>query len=150
MSDSLRPRGLQPTRLLPPWDSPGKNAGVGCHFLLQGTFPTQVSRTAGRALPSEPPGKDENTALGRGENICRPSNWHRLNLQTYKWLVSSMSKRQTTQPQMEGRPEQAFLQRRHTDGQEAYEKMPNITNYQRNENQNDNEVPPHTSQNGYR
>ena len=35
MSDSSRPHGLQPTRLLHPWDSPGKNAGVGCHFLLQ-------------------------------------------------------------------------------------------------------------------
>ena len=35
MSDSLRPHGLQPTRLLRPWDSPGKNTGVGCHFLLQ-------------------------------------------------------------------------------------------------------------------
>ena len=35
MSDSLRPRGLQPARLLCLWDSPGKNAGVGCHFLLQ-------------------------------------------------------------------------------------------------------------------
>ena len=35
MSDSVRPHGLQPTRLLRPWDSPGKNTGVGCHFLLQ-------------------------------------------------------------------------------------------------------------------
>ena len=35
MSDSLRPRELQPTRLLYPWDSSGKNTGVGCHFLLQ-------------------------------------------------------------------------------------------------------------------
>ena len=34
MSDSLRPRELCPTRLLHPWDSPGKNTGVGCHFLL--------------------------------------------------------------------------------------------------------------------
>ena len=41
MSDSLRPNGLQPTRLLFPWDSPGKNTGVGCHVLLQGIFPTQ-------------------------------------------------------------------------------------------------------------
>ena len=32
--DSLRPHGLQPTRLLCPWDSPGKGTGVGCHFLL--------------------------------------------------------------------------------------------------------------------
>ena len=32
---TLRPRGLQPTRLLCPSDSPGKDTGVGCHFLLQ-------------------------------------------------------------------------------------------------------------------
>ena len=31
----MQPHGLQPTRLLRPWDSPGKNTGVGCHFLLQ-------------------------------------------------------------------------------------------------------------------
>ena len=36
MSDSLRPHGLQPASLLCPWDSPGKNTGVGCYFLLQG------------------------------------------------------------------------------------------------------------------
>ena len=35
--------GLQPTKLLRPWDSPGKNTGVGCHFLLQGIFLTQRS-----------------------------------------------------------------------------------------------------------
>ena len=35
MSDSVRPRRRQPTRLLCPWDSPGKNTGVGCHCLLQ-------------------------------------------------------------------------------------------------------------------
>ena len=41
MSDSLRPHGLWPTRLLRPWDFPGKNTGVGCHFFLQGIFQTQ-------------------------------------------------------------------------------------------------------------
>ena len=35
MSGSVRPHRQQPTRLLCPWDSPGKNTGVGCHFLLQ-------------------------------------------------------------------------------------------------------------------
>ena len=35
MSDSVRPHRRQPTRLSRPWDSPGKNTGVGCHFLLQ-------------------------------------------------------------------------------------------------------------------
>ena len=43
-----------PTRLLQPWDSLGKNTGVGCHFLLQGIFPDpgieQVSRIAGRCF----------------------------------------------------------------------------------------------------
>ena len=34
-SDSMQPHRRQPTRLLCPWDSPGKNTGVGCHFLLQ-------------------------------------------------------------------------------------------------------------------
>ena len=41
VSDSSRPHGLQPTRLLGPWDFPGKNTGLGFHFLLQGIFPTQ-------------------------------------------------------------------------------------------------------------
>ena len=44
VSDSLQPHGLQPARLLCPWDSPGKNTGVGCHaLLLQGIFPTGES-----------------------------------------------------------------------------------------------------------
>ena len=37
MSDSVRPHRQQPTGLPCPWDSPGKNTGVGCHFLLQCT-----------------------------------------------------------------------------------------------------------------
>ena len=62
VSDSLRPNELQPTRLFGPWESPGKNTGVGCHFLLQGIFPTQGSNLCllhwqGDSLPSEPPGK---------------------------------------------------------------------------------------------
>ena len=35
VSDSLQPHGLQPTRLLRPWDFPGKSTGVGCHCLLR-------------------------------------------------------------------------------------------------------------------
>ena len=57
--------GLQPTRLLCPWDSPGKNTGVCCHTLRQGIFLTQGSnphlsylqyKPAG-SLPLMPPGK---------------------------------------------------------------------------------------------
>ena len=43
VSNSLRPHGLLPTRLLCSWDSPGKNTGVSCPALLQGIFPTQGS-----------------------------------------------------------------------------------------------------------
>ena len=42
-SASLRLYGLQPTRLLYPWDSPAKDTGVGCHGFFQGIFPTQGS-----------------------------------------------------------------------------------------------------------
>ena len=43
MSDSLQQYRLQPANLLCSWDSPGKKTGVGCHFLLQGVFPTEGS-----------------------------------------------------------------------------------------------------------
>ena len=39
VTDSLRPHGLEPTRLLPPWDFPGKSTGVGCHFPSPGHLP---------------------------------------------------------------------------------------------------------------
>ena len=38
---SLQPQGLQPARLFGPWNSPGKNSGVGCHALLQQIVPIQ-------------------------------------------------------------------------------------------------------------
>ena len=43
MSDFLQPQELKPTILLCPWNSPGKNPGVGSHSLLQGIFPSQGS-----------------------------------------------------------------------------------------------------------
>ena len=51
-----------PTGLLCPWESPGKNAGVGCHALLQGIFPTQelnpgLLHRKADSLPSEAPRK---------------------------------------------------------------------------------------------
>ena len=68
-SDSLQPYGLEPARLLCPWDSPGKDTGVSCHFLFQGIFPTQGSNPwfestspvtpalADRFFTNKPPGK---------------------------------------------------------------------------------------------
>ena len=46
VSGSLQLHGLWPTRLLCPWDSPGKNTGVGCHFPLQRIFLTRESNSA--------------------------------------------------------------------------------------------------------
>ena len=65
VSSSLWPHGPQPTSLLCPRDSPGKNTGVGCHALLQGIFPTQRSNLhllyflhwQTGSLPLAPPGK---------------------------------------------------------------------------------------------
>ena len=76
VSDSLQPQGLSLTRLLCPWDSPGKNTGVGCGALLQGIFPTQGSklhllyllhRQEG-SLPLAPPGKSFTETIAR--------HWH--------------------------------------------------------------------------
>ena len=63
--DSLQPYGLWPARFLCPWDSPGKNARVGCHALLQGIFPIQglnpsllfLLHWEVGSLPLAPPGK---------------------------------------------------------------------------------------------
>ena len=52
-SDSLQPHGLQPSRLLCPWDFPEKNTGVGTHFLLQGIFPTQGSNSNLQGFPHQ-------------------------------------------------------------------------------------------------
>ena len=61
-SESLRPHGVQPTRLLCPWDSPGKSTGVGCHALLQGNLTNPRIEPGSPALqanslPSGPPRK---------------------------------------------------------------------------------------------
>ena len=56
MSNSVLPCRLQPARLLCPQDFPGKNTGVGCHFLLQGIFPTQGSKMVSGFFTSEPLG----------------------------------------------------------------------------------------------
>ena len=63
--------GLSPSRLLCPWNFPDKNVGVGCHFLLQGIFPTQESNSCflhllhwhAGSLPLAPPGKPKDFLL---------------------------------------------------------------------------------------
>ena len=62
MSDSVRPHRRQPIRLPRPWDSPGKNTGVGCHFLLQcmkvksESEVAQLCSTLSNPMDCSPPG----------------------------------------------------------------------------------------------
>ena len=69
------PRGLQPTRLLCPWDSPGKNTGVGSHSFLQGIFPTQGSNPGllhyRRILKGLPPKKIASGPTKHGSEPAR-------------------------------------------------------------------------------
>ena len=63
LKNTVKVKGLvtQTARLLRPWDFPGKNTGVHCHFLLQEIFPTQRSNSclllAGEFFTTEPPGE---------------------------------------------------------------------------------------------
>ena len=72
MSDYVSPWALA-VRLLCPWDYPGKNTRVGCHFLLQGIFPIQGSNPGlphcTQTLPFELPGKP------KGECIWKQDLW---------------------------------------------------------------------------
>ena len=54
MSDSVRPQRWQPTRLPRPWDSPGKNIGVGCHFLLQ-CMKVKIESDVAQSCPTSDP-----------------------------------------------------------------------------------------------
>ena len=63
VSDSVRPHRPQPTRLPRPWDSPGKNAGVGCHFLLQCMKVKSESEVAQSCLTQRPHGLQPTSLL---------------------------------------------------------------------------------------
>ena len=69
VSDSLSPHGLQSARLLSPWNSPGKNTGVGSQFSSPGDLPNPGFKHRSPALQadsssSEPPGKPRNVGVG--------------------------------------------------------------------------------------
>ena len=80
MSDSVRPHRWQPTRLPRPWDSPGKNTGVGCHCLLH----TKTYRNSNQnynegitSLRSEWPLAKSLQTINAGEGVGKrePSAW---------------------------------------------------------------------------
>ena len=76
-------------------------------------------------------------------------NRQRINLKNIQVTpAAQFQKNKWPNQEMGQRSKQTFLQRRHTDGWQIHEKMLNITHYQRNVNQNHNEVPLHASQDG--
>ena len=77
MSDSSQPHGLQPTRLLRPWDFPGKSTGVGCHCLLHSllvsVFKEKIQNNSGIAVAVCPfcdPGKVQHVHFLRADCFC--------------------------------------------------------------------------------
>ena len=82
MSDSVQPHRQQPTRLCRPWDSPSKNTGVGCHFLLlcmQVKSEREVAQsrpTRGDPMDCSPPGLSVYGILQAGilEWVAMPSS----------------------------------------------------------------------------
>ena len=84
-----------------------------------------------------------------GENNSKWNNWQRINLKNIQAIPAAQFQENKGPNQKMGqKTKQTFLQRRHTHGQQTYEKVLNITHYQRNANQNHNEVPSHAGQNG--
>ena len=79
-----RPHGLYPDRLLYPWEFPGKNPGLGCHFLLQGIFPTQglnphLLHWQVGSLPLSHPGGPETRCINKCRSVMSDSlRPHRL------------------------------------------------------------------------
>ena len=74
----LQPHALQPARLLCPWDFPGKNTGVGCHFLLQGLLPIQGSKLhllhcQEDSLPLSHQGSQRKKNVYTGSKMFKPS-----------------------------------------------------------------------------
>ena len=78
---TLKHYGLQPVRLLCPWDSPGKNTEIGYHALLQGIFPTQGSNPHLLCLPHWQAGSLPLAPLGKSyvsvqKYLKGLSTWH--------------------------------------------------------------------------
>ena len=91
----------------------------------------------------------EKASFIMGENNNKRSSWQRINLKNIQAAhAAQFQKNKWPNQKMGQRAKQTFLQRRHTDGSQTHEKMLNITHYQRNVNQNNNEVSSHTGQNG--
>ena len=101
MSDSVQPQRRQPTRLPRPWDSPGKNAGVGCHFLLQCMKVKSESEVAQLCLilsdpmDCSPPGSSVHGVLGDKIHTHQIQDFinegMHAQLHAHVWLFESLS-----------------------------------------------------------
>ena len=98
MSDSVRPHRLQPTRLPRPWDSPGKNTGVGCHFLLQCVEVKSASEVAQSCpTPSDPIDGSLPGSAAHGIFQARVLEWGAIAFSTVPYTVL-YGKRHKAQP----------------------------------------------------
>ena len=98
MSNSLRPHGMQPAKLLCPWNSPGKNTGVGSHSVLQGNLPNPRNKPRSPtlkadSLSSELPGKPKKTGVGslsllQETFLTQGSNWGLLHCRQILYQLS--------------------------------------------------------------
>ena len=74
--------------------------------------------------------QDEKTTLRMGENICKWSNWQKINLQNIQAAhAAQYEKNKEPNQKMDVRPKQTFPPRRYTDCQQTHERMLNITNH---------------------
>ena len=91
VSDSVRPHRRQPSRLPCPWNSPGKNTGVGCHFLLQCMKVKSESEVA-QSCPTQRPHGLQPTRLLRPWNFPGKSTGvgcHCLLQQCISWFAAT-------------------------------------------------------------
>ena len=110
MSDSVRPHGLKPTRLLHPWDFPGKSIGVGCHCLLLSkitSYPKLVGCLVAQLL--NPPGSFvheisqgrilEWVAISYSMGSSWPSDWNHLFWESCisRWVLTTAPPTPTSQ-----------------------------------------------------
>ena len=102
MSNSVRPHRREPTRLPRPWDSPGKNTGVGCHFLLQcmkvksESEVTQSCPTLSDPMDCSPPGSSvygifHSRVLEWGAIVCHVYSNYSVDIRYKYWLVAGLS-----------------------------------------------------------
>ena len=93
MSDSVRPHRWQPTRLPRPWDSPGRNTGVGCHFFLQCMKVKSESEVAQSCLTlSDPMDCSLPGSSARGIFQARTLEWVAISFSNaWKWKVNVKS-----------------------------------------------------------